>query len=106
MLLTVLLTVQVLLLSGGLMMYQGPTAGLLPWFSQQLGYCHAPQLHGSVSDWALDLVAVGFAKPKVRASAAGTCRPDAPVHTTPVHTWVCVAPVYTCAHLAVCGTAG
>lgn len=56
---------QVLLLSGGLMLYQGPTAGLQPWFSAQLGYRHQAALQGSVSDWALDLVAVGFDKPKV-----------------------------------------
>ncbi len=59
---------QVLLLSGGLMLYQGSTPGLLPWFSAQLGYHHQAALQGSVSDWALDLVAVGFDKPKVSCS--------------------------------------
>jgi hypothetical protein len=55
----------VLLLSNGLLMYQGPTAQLVPWFSIQLGFTYEPERHGAASDWVLDLLALGFAKPKV-----------------------------------------
>jgi hypothetical protein len=43
-------------------MYHGPRDELTEWFGQ-LGYSHNPLEHGVASDWALDLVAVGFAKP-------------------------------------------
>ena len=66
-------TPQVLLLSNGLLMYQGPTAQLVPWFSQQLGFTYEPERHGAASDWVLDLLALGFArtsKPKVGGAHA------------------------------------
>jgi hypothetical protein len=58
--------VQVTLLASGLLIYHGPTAGMVPWLSGQLGYSYAPASHGLASDWALDLVVVEFAKPGVR----------------------------------------
>lgn len=36
---------------------------MVPWFSS-LGYVFDSDQHGVASDWALDLVAVGFAKPR------------------------------------------
>lgn len=58
-----------LLLSGGRMMYSGPRSALLPWFtSGGLGYTYSPALHGAPSDWVMDLVNVGFAKPEVRTT--------------------------------------
>jgi hypothetical protein len=43
-------------------MYHGPCDEMTEWFGS-LGYSHNPLEHGVASDWALDLVAVGFAKP-------------------------------------------
>lgn len=44
-------------------MYTGPTDELVPWFTS-LGYYYDLQEHGMASDWALDLVALGFTKPQ------------------------------------------
>jgi hypothetical protein len=55
--------VQVTLLSSGRLMYTGPTEELVPWFTS-LGYAYDPELHGMASDWALDLVSLGFTKPQ------------------------------------------
>jgi ABC-type multidrug transport system ATPase subunit len=52
----------VTLLANGYLMYFGGTKGMVPWFGR-LGYHYDPALHGVSSDWALDLVAVGFSKP-------------------------------------------
>ncbi|KIZ04851.1 hypothetical protein MNEG_3112 [Monoraphidium neglectum] len=52
----------VTLLASGRLMYHGPREGITPWFGS-LGYNYDPNLHGVPSDWALDLVAIGFAKP-------------------------------------------
>lgn len=60
------LSAQVTLLASGLLVYHGPTEDLIPWCSGQLGYPYDPLLHGVASDWALDLVAIGFNKPEVR----------------------------------------
>jgi hypothetical protein len=43
-------------------MYTGPTDDLVTWFSS-LGYYYDPETHGMASDWALDLVSLGFTKP-------------------------------------------
>ena len=51
------------LLANGRLMYTGPTADMVGWFGS-LGFCYDPSCHGVSSDWALDLVAVGFNKPK------------------------------------------
>jgi ABC-type multidrug transport system ATPase subunit len=50
------------LLANGRLMYTGPTDDMIDWFGSQ-GYLYDPNLHGVPSDWALDLVAVGFNKP-------------------------------------------
>ncbi|KAI8468849.1 MAG: P-loop containing nucleoside triphosphate hydrolase protein [Monoraphidium minutum] len=52
----------VTLLASGRLMYHGPREGITPWFGS-LGYKYDSNLHGVPSDWALDLVAIGFAKP-------------------------------------------
>ncbi|KAI8464872.1 MAG: P-loop containing nucleoside triphosphate hydrolase protein [Monoraphidium minutum] len=52
----------VTLLASGRLMYHGPREGITPWFGS-LGYNYDSDLHGVPSDWALDLVAIGFAKP-------------------------------------------
>jgi hypothetical protein len=44
-------------------MYTGPTDGLTRWFTS-LGYHYDPSDHGMASDWALDLVSLGFVKPQ------------------------------------------
>lgn len=49
----------------GRLLYFGPRESLVPWFSEVLGYDYDPQLHGVASDWVMDLVNVGFKKPKV-----------------------------------------
>ncbi|GBF96283.1 ABC transporter G family [Raphidocelis subcapitata] len=61
------------LLASGRLMYTGPREGLTPWFSS-LGYAYDPNLHGVSSDWALDLVAIGFAKPERFYGATMTTR--------------------------------
>jgi hypothetical protein len=48
-------------------LYAGPTAGLAGWFERGLGYGPwSADCHGSVADWVIDLVNVGFTKPRVR----------------------------------------
>lgn len=54
---------QVTLLANGRLMFHGPREDLTPWFDS-LGYTHDPDRDGVASDWCLDLVAVGFAKPE------------------------------------------
>jgi hypothetical protein len=54
---------QVTLLANGRLMYTGPTEDLTRWFTS-LGYHYDPAEHGMASDWALDLVSLGFAKPQ------------------------------------------
>jgi len=61
-LLLLLLLPQVTLLANGRLMYHGVRDGMVDWFGN-LGYVHDALEHGVASDWALDLVAVGFAKP-------------------------------------------
>jgi ATP-binding cassette subfamily G (WHITE) protein 2 len=56
-------TSQVSLLSCGRLMYSGICDGLVEWF-RTIGFDYDANLHGVVSDWALDLVAVGSHKPK------------------------------------------
>jgi ABC-type multidrug transport system ATPase subunit len=63
----------VTLLASGLLVYHGPTAGLVPWLSGELGYVYDPALHGLASDWALDLVTVEFEKPQVVTICAPIC---------------------------------
>lgn len=54
---------QVTLLASGRLMYHGLRESMVPWFATQ-GYSYDPTQHGVASDWALDLVAIGFDKPK------------------------------------------
>lgn len=68
--------VQVTLLSSGRLMYTGPTGGLVPWFTS-LGYAYDPEIHGMASDWALDLVSLGFTKPQQEQSADAEAAPAA-----------------------------
>lgn len=62
---------QVTLLSSGYMMYSGEREGLVPWFSDSLGWPYDPAMHGLASDWVMDLVNVGFTKPEVRGGGQG-----------------------------------
>jgi hypothetical protein len=54
---------QVTLLSCGRLMYTGICDGLVEFF-HTIGFDYDANLHGVVSDWALDLVACGSHKPK------------------------------------------
>ena len=51
---------QVQVLSEGLMLYFGPSSGVLDWFSVHLGHPYQPAEHGSVPDWLMDLVNISF----------------------------------------------
>jgi len=73
-------TWQVLVVSLGNMIYSGPKDGLVPWLSAEDGllrygcgpygpYC--PARHGVAADWVMDLVNVGFRKPKVSPTDRG-----------------------------------
>ncbi len=48
-------------------MYFGPPDGAGTWFSDELGYEYNAERDGAPSDWLIDLVAVGFKKPKEMA---------------------------------------
>jgi len=54
---------QITLMANGRLMYTGPTDELTKWFTS-LGYDYDPGTHGMASDWALDLVSLGFTKPQ------------------------------------------
>jgi hypothetical protein len=54
-------------------MYFGPRDGLMPWFSETLGYSYNPAMHGMVSDWVMDLVNIGFRKPQVGCLLSSRC---------------------------------
>lgn len=53
------------LLSQGRCVFYGSRRALVPWLSDTLGYPYEPARHGVVADWAVDLVNVGFSKPRV-----------------------------------------
>eukprot|EP00803_Ostreobium_quekettii_P007966 evm.model.scf_884EXC.7 EVM.evm.TU.scf_884EXC.7 scf_884EXC:39023-46896(-) len=55
---------KVVILSKGNLMYWGPTSDVVNWFSGKLGYKYDAGIHGVVSDWAMDLVSIGFSKPQ------------------------------------------
>lgn len=44
-------------------MFHGLREKMVPWFASQ-GYSYDASTHGVASDWALDLVAIGFHKPR------------------------------------------
>jgi hypothetical protein len=48
-------------MASGRLMFTGAPGDLVPWFAK-LGYGFAPETQGVISDWALDLVSLGFAK--------------------------------------------
>ncbi|KAF8072475.1 abcG12 [Scenedesmus sp. PABB004] len=73
---------QVTLLASGRLMYSGPTGGLVPWFAS-LGYAYDPEAHGMASDWALDLVSLGFTKPQHHAAPAAGAAGAAPAGAAP-----------------------
>lgn len=66
-------SLQVTLLASGRLMYFGPCEGLDTWFTEGLGYYYSPELHGNVSDWVLDMVAIGFKKPTTLYGSSMTC---------------------------------
>ena len=51
------------LLASGRLMYHGVRDNMVPWFATQ-GFSYDASQHGVASDWALDLVAIGFHKPR------------------------------------------
>lgn len=59
------------MVSSGHMIYSGAREGLVPWLTAEDGplrygpYC--PARHGVAADWVMDLVNIGFRKPKVRS---------------------------------------
>jgi ATP-binding cassette subfamily G (WHITE) protein 2 len=55
---------QALILSKGRMMYSGLVKEVIPWFSRELGFTYDPLVNGVISDWVIDLVSIGFPKPK------------------------------------------
>lgn len=57
-------TLQCVVLSEGHTLYFGAPSRALDWFSGSLGYTYNQGRDGSVSDWLMDLVSVGFGKPK------------------------------------------
>ena len=67
---------QVLVLSEGHQLYFGPPEQVTDWFSGCLGYSFSPGQHGSVADWLMDLVSVGFSKPAALGATTMTSRAD------------------------------
>ena len=59
-----------MVLSEGYTLYFGPPSRAMDWFSGSLGYTYNQGRDGSISDWLMDLVSVGFGKP---ATWAGRC---------------------------------
>lgn len=55
---------QVVVLSEGYQLYTGEPGQAVHWFSNTLNYTYTPERDGAVSDWLMDMVSVGFAKPK------------------------------------------
>jgi len=54
------------LLSGGYGMYCGPCTSLVDWFQGSMGYGPWDSaIHGTASDWVMDLINVGFTKGEV-----------------------------------------
>ncbi len=51
------------MLSQGYSLYFGPSDLAVTWFAESLGYLSQPGVHGSPSDWLMDLVSVSFALP-------------------------------------------
>ena len=54
---------QVVVLSEGVQLYGADPPGAVAWFAHGLHYPYEPAADGAPSDWLMDLVNVGFAKP-------------------------------------------
>ena len=67
---------KVCVLSEGYQLYCGRPDRALAWFSDALGYEYDLIRDGAVSDWMMDLVSVGFAKPDAQAGRSMTCSAD------------------------------
>ncbi|CAK0773849.1 hypothetical protein CVIRNUC_004108 [Coccomyxa viridis] len=67
---------KVLVLSEGHQLYFGPPEQVTDWFRGCLGYSFRPGQHGSVADWLMDLVSVGFSKPAALGGTTMTSRAD------------------------------
>ena len=50
-------------LSEGVQLYGADPRGAVAWFGHGLHYPYEPAADGAPSDWLMDLVSVGFAKP-------------------------------------------
>jgi hypothetical protein len=60
-------------LSGGLGMYQGPCSAIVDWFQGTQGYGPWDSaVHGTASDWVMDLVNVGFSKGELHGYTIAT----------------------------------
>lgn len=51
------------MLSEGVQLYGADPRGAVSWFAHGLHYPYEPAADGAPSDWLMDLVSVGFAKP-------------------------------------------
>ena len=67
---------KVTVLSEGYQLYFGRPDRALAWFSDALGYDYDLLRDGAVSDWMMDLVSVGFAKPEDAARRSMTSSAD------------------------------
>ena len=67
---------KVTVLSEGYQLYFGRPDRALAWFSDALGYDYDLLRDGAVSDWMMDLVSVGFAKPEDAARRSMTTSAD------------------------------
>ena len=67
---------KVLVLSEGYQLYFGPPDAAVGWFDKSLGYPYQASRDGAASDWLMDLVSVGFAKPDDVAARSMSSRAD------------------------------
>jgi len=67
---------KVLVLSEGHQLFFGPPDAAVGWFDRGLGYPYQAARDGAASDWLMDLVSVGFAKPDDVAARSMSSRAD------------------------------
>eukprot|EP00884_Botryococcus_braunii_P017815 jgi/Botrbrau1/4717/Bobra.0218s0033.2 len=67
---------KVAVLSEGNQLYFGDPSRAISWFQDELGYQYVAERDGAPSDWLIDLVAVGFTKPKEFAERSMTTRDE------------------------------
>lgn len=53
---------KVLILSEGYLLYLAPPAFVVPWFGEVLGFPYVKERDGTVADWLITVIAVGFRK--------------------------------------------